>query len=61
MYDSTAAMSVEKRVTWRHKYILQEKIQLINELASRLTDIYFNSKAKRQRTLEDHLDEQKNK
>jgi hypothetical protein len=36
-------------------------MQLINELASRLTDIFFNSKAKRQRTLEDHLDEQKNK
>ena len=37
----------------RHDLTLQQKIELINELESKLADVYINSKAKRQATLED--------
>ena len=34
---------------------LLQKIELINELESKLTDVYINSKTKRQTTLEDYF------
>jgi hypothetical protein len=37
----------------RHDLTLQQKIELINELESKLTDVCINSKTKRQTTLED--------
>jgi hypothetical protein len=36
-----------------HDLPLQQKIELINELESKLTDVYIDSKTKKQTTLED--------
>ena len=37
----------------RDDLTLQQKIELINESESKLTDVYINSKTKRKTTLED--------
>jgi hypothetical protein len=46
--DDLTALHVKKRMISRHELTLQEKIELVNELEFRSTDIYINSK---------HLDE----
>ena len=48
MGDLTA-VHVKKRMTSRYEFTFQEKIEF------RLTDIYINSKAKRQTIIEDFL------
>jgi hypothetical protein len=48
MYDSTAVRT-KKRLISRNELTLQENIELSNGLQSRLTDIYINSKGKRQK------------
>jgi hypothetical protein len=53
--DDLTTLHVKKRMTSRHEITLQEKNELSNELEFRLTDIYINSKAKRQTTIEKNL------
>jgi hypothetical protein len=40
-------------MTSRYELTLQEKIRLINELEFRLIDLYINSKAEKQITIDD--------
>ena len=46
-------MKYSLKMSSRHDLTLQQKIELINELESKLTDVYIDSKTKKQTTLED--------